>query len=112
MDPNNLTRGIFPLTTTKFQVEVPMDFSIMAVNTATILIWWRLNNGRHIGAIRERQAPEAPPKFVLKFDPQFWALKSPKSDNGHRGFPSLEGISLADVGTEVDFEPNVASTGA
>ena len=31
MDPNNLTRGIFPLTTTKFQVEAPMDFAIMAV---------------------------------------------------------------------------------
>ena len=31
MDPNNLTRGTYPLTTTKFQVEVPMDFAIMAV---------------------------------------------------------------------------------
>jgi len=31
MGSDNLARGIFPLTTKKFQVEVPMDFAIVAV---------------------------------------------------------------------------------
>ena len=31
MGSDNLARGIFPLTTKKFQVEVLMDFAIVAV---------------------------------------------------------------------------------
>ena len=53
--------------------------------------------------------------FVWK-NPQIWPLNplilGSEFDNGHRGLPSLKGILLADAGTETDFEPNVASTGA
>ena len=57
--------------------------------------------------------------FVWK-NPQIWpsnllilGSEIPKSDNSHTiEAYHLKDILLADAGTEIDFEPNVASTGA